>query len=179
MDTRYEDDSTPQGFEGVENKFLDDVMKLVREQKDAEDAEYARHKEKLDTINLQYQEQLTTLRANHASRRDALLQSESNERQQQYQQAMVDQYSNSNYYSMPSNNPHSYHQGPSASAATKYAHQQEQLNTATTGSNRSRESYKYNQRGHFFAGPGGHHHQDTEPRHSFPGGRIYDNRGFY
>lgn len=45
LDVLYAEDSMSHGFERIKNKFLDEIMKLVKEQKDAEDAEYARHKE--------------------------------------------------------------------------------------------------------------------------------------
>lgn len=45
MDIGYEDNPMPQSLEGLEQKFLDDIMKLSKEQNDAEDAENARHRE--------------------------------------------------------------------------------------------------------------------------------------
>lgn len=45
MDIGYEDNRGPQTFEGLEQGFLDDIMKLSKEQTDAEDAENARHRE--------------------------------------------------------------------------------------------------------------------------------------
>ena len=45
MDVGYEGNHPSQSFEGLEQKFLDDIMKLAREQNDAEDAENARHRE--------------------------------------------------------------------------------------------------------------------------------------
>lgn len=45
MDIGYEDNRVPQTFEGLEQGFLDDIMKLSKEQTDAEDAENARHRE--------------------------------------------------------------------------------------------------------------------------------------
>ncbi|KAH9659462.1 hypothetical protein KPL70_023854 [Citrus sinensis] len=45
MDVGYENKPLSQTFEGLEQKFLDDIMKLAKEQSDAEDAENARHKE--------------------------------------------------------------------------------------------------------------------------------------
>lgn len=44
METGYEDNTLPQTFEGLEQKFLHDIMKLAKEQQDAEDAENARHR---------------------------------------------------------------------------------------------------------------------------------------
>lgn len=45
MDLGYEDKPSSQTFEELEQKFLDDIRKLTKEQNDAEDAEIARHKE--------------------------------------------------------------------------------------------------------------------------------------
>lgn len=45
MDVGYEGNHLSQTFEGLEQKFLDDIMKLAKEQNDAEDAENARHRE--------------------------------------------------------------------------------------------------------------------------------------
>ena len=45
MNMGYEENFMPQTFEGLEEKFLDDLMKLSKEQIDAEDAEIARHRE--------------------------------------------------------------------------------------------------------------------------------------
>lgn len=41
----YEDKPMLQTFEGLEKRFIDDIMKLAKEQTDAEDAENARHRE--------------------------------------------------------------------------------------------------------------------------------------
>lgn len=45
MDVRYEGEHLSQSFEGLEQNFHDDIIKLTKEQNDAEDAEYARHRE--------------------------------------------------------------------------------------------------------------------------------------
>lgn len=45
MDIGYEDKHVLHTFEGLEQRFFDDIMKLYREQTDAEDAENARHRE--------------------------------------------------------------------------------------------------------------------------------------
>ncbi|XP_052186622.1 uncharacterized protein LOC127797617 [Diospyros lotus] len=93
MNIGYEDNPLSQTYEGLEQRFVDDIMKLSKEQADAEDAENARHREKINTINAQYQEQLAALRARYTNRRDEFIRRESHARQQQYQQAMMDQYS--------------------------------------------------------------------------------------
>lgn len=45
MEIGYEEHAMPQTFESLEQKFLDDIMKLTKEQQEAEDAENARHRE--------------------------------------------------------------------------------------------------------------------------------------
>lgn len=45
MEIGYEDNALPQTFEGLEQKFIQDIMKLTKEQQDAEDTENARHRE--------------------------------------------------------------------------------------------------------------------------------------
>lgn len=42
--TAFEDSSHPHTLEGLERKFLDDVMKLTKEHQDAEDAEILHHR---------------------------------------------------------------------------------------------------------------------------------------
>ncbi|CAI0543947.1 unnamed protein product [Linum tenue] len=96
MQSSYEDKPRLQTFEGLEQKFIDDIMKLAKEQSDAEDAEISRHREKIKSINDRHQEQLSALRARHASRREELLRKESQVRQHRYQQAMMDHYPNNN-----------------------------------------------------------------------------------
>lgn len=54
MDVGYEDKPLSQTFEGLEQKYLDDIMKLSKEQSDAEDAENVRHKEVCMTLNVPY-----------------------------------------------------------------------------------------------------------------------------
>lgn len=96
MDIGYEDNQAVQTFEILEQKFLNDIMKLSKEQTDAEDVENARHRARLNVINAQYEEQLAALRTRHTSRREDFLRRESQARQQQYQQiAMEQQYANS------------------------------------------------------------------------------------
>lgn len=45
MDIGYEDNPISQTFEGLEQKFYDDILKLAKEQNNAEDAENIRHRE--------------------------------------------------------------------------------------------------------------------------------------
>ncbi|KAL0369473.1 UNVERIFIED_CONTAM: hypothetical protein Sangu_0265400 [Sesamum angustifolium] len=132
MDIGYEDIRVLHTFEGLEQRFFDDVMKLSKEQIDAEDAENARHRElvgqrkgsgpsiteqkmpvecslggvslimclidvlidvqRINAINAQYQEQLVALRARHAGRREEFLRRQSQARQQQYRQIVMEQY---------------------------------------------------------------------------------------
>ena len=44
MEVGYEQNLLSQTLEGLEKKFLDDIMKFAKEQNDAEDAENIRHR---------------------------------------------------------------------------------------------------------------------------------------
>ncbi|KAL6202621.1 hypothetical protein ACLB2K_026328 [Fragaria x ananassa] len=162
MDLGYKDKPSLQSFEDLEQKFIDDIRKLTKEQNDAEDAENARHREKIGTINTQYEEQLASLRCWHAGRRDDLLRRESNGRQHQYQQSVMDRYPKS---SMGSSDLHGY-SGMTASA--------------TAGD--ARRSYEtdqydsYRERARFLGGSRDH---GFEPRGPYPGGRVYDTGSRY
>ncbi|KAH7561324.1 hypothetical protein ACOSQ2_016238 [Xanthoceras sorbifolium] len=162
MDVGYEDKPLSNTFEGLEQKFLDDIMKLVKEQNDAEDAENARHREKINTINAQYEEQLVALRARHASRRDEFLRKESQARQQHYQQAMIDHYPNSG---AGPGDPHGY-SSPAAAAAVGDGYR----------AYNSDHYDSYRERARFLGGPRDH---GFEPRGQYPGGRVYDTGSRY
>ncbi|KAJ1393794.1 Zinc finger, CCCH-type [Sesbania bispinosa] len=92
-------------LEGLEQNFHDVIIKLTKEQHDAEDAEHARHREKINAINTQCEKKLAALRARHSSRRAEFLRWESLTRQQQYQQIIRDPYSSSG---MAPRDPHGY-----------------------------------------------------------------------
>ncbi|GMG99504.1 hypothetical protein Nepgr_001344 [Nepenthes gracilis] len=92
MEMGYEDNASPLTLEALEQKFRDDLMKLTKEQIDTEDAENARHREKILEINNQYAEQLSAIRARHADRREDFLRKESQARLQQYQLASVNHH---------------------------------------------------------------------------------------
>ncbi|EOY33219.1 hypothetical protein QUC31_019058 [Theobroma cacao] len=168
MEVGYEQNLLSKTLEGLEKKFLDDITKLAREQNDAEDAENARHREKINTINTQYQEQLAALRTRHASHRDEFLRKESLARQQQYQQAVIDHYPRSSMGpadTMPIGNPHPY-TGVAGSAAA---------GDARRGYN-SDNFDSYRERARFLGGARDH---GFEPRGSYPGGRVYDTGSRY
>ncbi|MBA0807169.1 hypothetical protein Gohar_022992, partial [Gossypium harknessii] len=169
MEVGYEHNLLLPTLEGLEKKFHDDIMKLAKEQNDAEDAENSRHREKINAINAQYQEQLTALRARHANRRDEFLRKESLVRQQQYQQAMMDYYPHSNMApadSLPTgNNPHGYG-SVAGSAAVGDGHRG--YNSDNFDSYRERPRYL-----------GAARDQGFEPRGSYQGGRAYDNSSRY
>ncbi|XP_021296589.1 uncharacterized protein LOC110425853 [Herrania umbratica] len=95
MEIGYEDNPSPLTFEGLERKFHDEIMKLVKEQSDTEDKENARHKKKIMEINTRYQEKLSALRAQHTNRREEVLRKESQARLHQYQQAGISSHPNS------------------------------------------------------------------------------------
>lgn len=158
MSMGYEDNFMLQTFEGLEEKFLDDLMKLSKEQIDAEDAEIVRHRERINMINAQYQEQLLALRAQHASRRDEFLRRESQSRRQQYQQASMDHYPSSG----PSD-PQGY------STGTPPARDPQRLyNADNYDSHRERARFLVSGRS-----------DDFWPRVQYPGGRVYDTGSRY
>ncbi|XP_022730651.1 uncharacterized protein LOC111285447 [Durio zibethinus] len=168
MEVGYEQNLLSQTLEGLEKKFVDDIMKLAKEQNDAEDAENIRHREKINAINAQYQEQLAALRARHANRRDEFLQQESLVRQQQYQQATMDHYPHSSMApadTMLTGNPRSY-SGVAGSAAVGDGHRGYNSNNFDS----------YRERARFL---GGDRDQGFEPRGSYPGGRVYDTGSRY
>ncbi|KAF3439488.1 hypothetical protein FNV43_RR17766 [Rhamnella rubrinervis] len=162
MDIGYEDNPISQTFEGLEQKFYDDILKLAKEQNNAEDAENARHREKINAINIQYEEQLAALRARHASRRDDFLRRESNARQHRYQEAIVDHYPNS---SIGPNDPRGY-RGIVASPSVPDT--QRGYDTEQYDSYRERARFLGASRDHGF-----------EPRGTYPGGRVYDTGSRY
>ncbi|XP_027105220.2 uncharacterized protein [Coffea arabica] len=158
MNMGYEENFMTQTFEGLEEKFLDDLMKLSKEQIDAEDAEIARHRERINMINAQYQEQLVALRAQHASRRDEFLRRESHSRQQQYQQASMDHYPSSGH-----GDPQGY------STGTPPARDPQRLYNA--------DNYDSHRERARFLGSG--RNDDFEHRGQYPGGRLYDTGSRY
>ncbi|CAO2829729.1 unnamed protein product [Amaranthus hypochondriacus] len=94
MEVGYEDNAAQETFKILDQKFHNDIMTLIKEQDDAEDAENVRHREKIIEINTQYQEKLSALRAKQSARREELLQRESQARLQQYQIACRSPYRN-------------------------------------------------------------------------------------
>lgn len=118
--------------------------------------------QKIGAINAQYEEQLVALRARHASRRDELLRRESNARQHQYQQSVMDRYPNS---SMGPSELRGY-SGVPASAAGGEGHRA--YNTDQYESYRERARFLGGSRDHGF-----------EPRGPYPGGRVYDTGSRY
>ncbi|XAR59619.1 hypothetical protein NMG60_11015525 [Bertholletia excelsa] len=160
MDIGYEDGSLSQTFDGLEQKFIDDIMKLSKEQNDAEDAENARHRERIHAINIQYQEQLSALRARYASRRDEFLRKESLARKQQYQQAMMDHYNSG----VGPTDPRGY---DGVAAAAGEAHRVYNANHYDS----------YRERARFLGGTARDHGFD--PRGPYPGSRVYDTGSRY
>ncbi|KAK6163656.1 hypothetical protein DH2020_000520 [Rehmannia glutinosa] len=166
MDIGYEDNRVMHTFEGLEQRFLDDIMKLSKEQTDAEDAENARHREhlrlnqKINAINAQYEEQLFSLRTRHANRRDEFLRRESQARQQQYQQIVMEPYPTSG---IGPSDPRGFN---SASASER------EPNRAY-----SSESYDpYRERNRF---PGNARDHGYESKVPYPRGRAYDSGSRY
>ncbi|KAL9247923.1 hypothetical protein vseg_021300 [Gypsophila vaccaria] len=106
MEVGYEDNPAPQTLDGLEQKFRDDIMKLTKELVDTEDAEHARHREKILEIDNQYQEKISALRTRHATRREEFFRKESQARLHQYQLAGAGTLPNN---SAPADISHSNH----------------------------------------------------------------------
>ncbi|KAJ4978531.1 hypothetical protein NE237_009311 [Protea cynaroides] len=175
MEIGYEEDNAlPQTFEGLEQKFLDEIMKLTKEQTDAEDAENARHMEKMNEINAQYQEKLTALRARHSPRRDEFLRRESQARQHQYQQAEMSPYTKS----MGQSDPQNYGSAAAAAAADE-AHRAYASGQAAIEAHRAYATGQfdsYRERTQLLAAGRTH---GFESRGPYPGGRVYNTGGRY
>ncbi|KAM3251464.1 hypothetical protein P3L10_005534 [Capsicum annuum] len=171
MDIGYEDKPVQQTFEGLEQKFLDDIMKLTKEQNDAEDAENSRHRERINAINTQYQEQLVALRSRQASHRDEVLRRESHARKQQYEQVALDNYRHS---SMAASNARGYVAMNSPAGERQVAYNSPAERQAAYNAD-SYDSYRENAR---FLGNSGRDH-GYEPRVQYPGGRVYDTGSRY
>ncbi|GMP22146.1 hypothetical protein CsSME_00000291 [Camellia sinensis var. sinensis] len=155
MEIGYEDKPSTLTFEGLEQRFLDEIMKLAKEQSDAEDAENAKHREKIIQINTQYQEKLLSLRAQQAKRREEFLLKEAQARLHQYQQAGL------NHHHPTNAGPIDPRGGYGGAAATE-AHR-----AYATG-----QSESYRDRTPFL---GGGRNQGTDARVPIPEGRVYNN----
>ncbi|KAJ8649604.1 hypothetical protein MRB53_002627 [Persea americana] len=157
MEIGYEEHTIPPTFESLEQKFIDDIMKLTKEQQEAEDAENARHRERIDEINAQYQEKLMAMRASQAAHRDEFLRRESQARQHQYQQAGLNHYQNS---AGPSD-PHGYG-APATAASDALGEAHRAYAAGHYESHRERAQYM-----------GGNQDHGFESRGNYTGGRSY------
>ncbi|KAH0777255.1 hypothetical protein KY290_008666 [Solanum tuberosum] len=167
----YEDKPVQQTLEGLEKKFLDDIMKLTKEQNDAEDAENSRHRERINAINTQYQEQLVALRARQANHRDEVLRRESHARKQQYEQVALENYRHSN---MSANNARGYvANSPAGERQVAYNSPAGERQAAYNAD--SYDSYRENVR---YLGNSGRDH-GYEPRVQYPGSRVYETGSRY
>ncbi|XP_072975494.1 uncharacterized protein [Typha angustifolia] len=158
----YEDNTLLQTIEGLEQKFLHDILKLSKEQQEAEDVENARHRERLSEINLQYHEKLLVLRARQATHREEFLRKESQARHQQFQQARMSNYQNN----VVSAEAHSF--ASSAPAAGAYGEAQR----AYAGGHYE----SYGERPEFVRGGRG---RGLQSRGQYPGARAYNSGGRY
>lgn len=113
VEAGFDDINHPPTFEVIEEKFLLDIMKLTKEQHEAEDKENARHRERLIDIDTQYQEKLAAIRTRQAALRDEFLRKESLARHQQYQQLSM-----MSSYHKNSGLRETYGYGPAPPAAT-------------------------------------------------------------
>ncbi|KAL6645871.1 hypothetical protein ACP70R_017479 [Stipagrostis hirtigluma subsp. patula] len=174
-EARYEDYSFPRTFEGLEQSFHEDIMMLSKELQDAEDAENSRHRERLKEINSQYQEKLIALRARQATYREEFLRKESLARQQQYQQASMNSYTNN---AVPGE-LHGYHPTaavtpPAGAAGGAYEDVHRGYGSAQSGQYES-----FGERPDYpdFHGGGRGRGRGYEHRGQYPGGRAYNSGG--
>ncbi|KAK4780473.1 hypothetical protein SAY87_016579 [Trapa incisa] len=153
----YENMLSSRTFEGFEQKHIDELMKLLKELYDAEDAENERHREKLKMIDAQYQKQLDALRSRHASHKDEFLRRELSARQYQYQQTVVE-YQNR---SIAPQDPQGY--GSIAGGASVGEARQPYKNVD--------QYHSYGDHARFSGGGG---REQYPPRGPFPGNHAYD-----
>lgn len=107
--------------------------------------------QRLNGISAQYQEQLVALRARHSSKREEFLRRESQARQEQYQQIVMEQY-------------------PSTNISPGEPHQHRAHNSDYYESHRSEE------RGRFSGNARDHGFESKVP---YPKGRSYDSGSRY
>ncbi|KAH9322652.1 hypothetical protein KI387_017291 [Taxus chinensis] len=164
MEAAYQDPSIPQTLELLEQKFMDEIMKLSKEHNDAEDEENTRHQERTREINFQYQEKLRAMRAQQAKYREEFLRREAQMRQQKYQQAALGQLQHNpggpiNAFNENMHEPHGHGAG---------------LGEGHPGYPGGYDSYRdraafYGNAGHPF-----NRNQGYDARGPYPGGRVYD-----
>jgi len=164
MDAGFQDPSLPPTLELLEQRFMDEIMKLTKDQNDAEDDENRRHQEHTREINFQYQEKLRAMRVQQAKYREEFLRREAQMRQQQYQQASLSQFQHSAGGPIAGYNENAHeHRGHGGV-----------LGEGNPGYPGGYDSYRdrvpyYSNAGHPF-----NRNQEYEARGPYPGGRMYD-----
>lgn len=117
--------------------------------------------QRINAINAQYEEQLLALRARHANRREEFLRRESQARQQQYQQIVMEQYPTSGI--SHSSDPRGVNAGTASAGEPHRAYNSDSYDS-------------YRERGRFPAGARDHGY---EPKVPYPRGRAYDTGSRY
>ncbi|KAI3984998.1 hypothetical protein MKX01_004766 [Papaver californicum] len=186
MEIGYDESS----FEVFEIKFHGDIIKLTKEQDEAEDAENARHKEKIVEINARYHEKLTALRSQHASRREDFLHRESQGRQSHYKQLILDHFPNQTGPNDPRGYSGSATAVPAAEAAIGEGRRAYAAAEAAVGEGRrayaaageGRRAYaaasqfdSYRERAQYLQEARNHGGFEPTAKNSYPGGRAYNN----
>lgn len=92
MEIGYDESPPTPTYEGLEQRFIDEIMKLVKDRSDKEDAEFARHNERIVEINTDFQEKLSSLRALQETRREEFLRKEAQARLNQDQHGKRNRY---------------------------------------------------------------------------------------
>ncbi|CAK8572927.1 unnamed protein product [Lathyrus sativus] len=168
MEIGYDEMPSTPTYEGLEQRFIDEIMKLVRERSDKEDAEISRHKERIVEINEEFQEKMSSLRAHQETRRQEFLHKELKARSNQYQVGKRNHHPNmkiadANGYLCPT----TFTAGEATSSsrfhgATEYCkYVGEPTECATTISNGIKTS------------------QSNETRVPLPPGRVYNNNSVH
>ncbi|MED6109737.1 hypothetical protein PIB30_036386 [Stylosanthes scabra] len=168
MEIGYEKGTPPPPtYEGLEQRFIDEITKLARERSDAEDAEFARHNERILEIKKEYHEKLSALRDLQSTRREEFLRRELQARLNQYQE------------SKRNHSPHM--KVPVVPVAVPDAPGFTSPSTFTTEANsKFYDATKYNNRdGERTVSLSSKRCQGSEARVPLPPGRIYNNSTAY
>ncbi|CAN6455124.1 unnamed protein product [Victoria cruziana] len=162
MEIGYEEAQLPETLEALDQKFMDETLRLTKEQQDAENEENTRNLKRMREIDEQYQAKLSIIWTRHRNHLEGLLRQEEQLRHQQYQHAARSQYQHG---SVGAGDLHGYgasfgdgHQGYPTRAYDAY---RERI-----------QSY----------GNASHHHPRNpayDVRGPYPGGRIYDTNPRY
>ncbi|XP_031505569.1 uncharacterized protein LOC116267801 [Nymphaea colorata] len=162
MEIGYEEAQLPETLEALDQKFMDETLRLTTEQQDAEKEESARHLKRMREIDEQYQAKLSTIWARHRNQLEDLIRREAQLRHQQYQHAARSQYQHG---SVGAGDLHGYGasfgDGPQGYPTRAYDAYRERMQSYGNASHPHPRNPAYDVRG------------------PYPGGRIYDTNPRY